>query len=653
MSDACCGGACAAPAPRPADESTRGARLLARLRESGTIVAAGGLIALAALLEWAGHEPTAIALYLVAIAASIPVPARRAWRAIRRRLLDMNVLMVIAVLGAVALGDWMEAATVVWLFGIAQLLETRSLERAHRAIRSVLTLAPAFATLVRDGSDLRVPVEQIVPGDRIVVRPGERIPVDGVIVAGASAIDQRAITGESRLVDKSVDDDVFAGTVNGSGALEVEATRPAADSTLARIVRLIDDAQRRRAPVQTFVDGFARRYTPAVVVLALFVAFMGPLATGGLDGWIAAFPTWSYRALALLVVACPCALVISTPVSIVSALTAAAREGVLIKGGAHLERLAAIGCVAFDKTGTLTDGQISVTDILALEGSTEHGVLRVAASLEARSEHPIGRAIVEHARVEGVAVSPGERYRALPGFGAEALVGAETAVVGNHRLFEQRQLCTPALHAQVTALEDRGTTPVLVGHAGAPLGVLTLSDQMRDTGRSAVQALRGQGVTRIVLLTGDRAGTAESVRSGVGLDEAHAELLPHEKVEHIMRLRATYGPVAMVGDGVNDAPALAAADVGIAMGVAGTDVALETADVALMTDDLQKLPYAVRLGRAALSNIRWNVGVALGLKLAFVGLAAAGAATLWMAVLADTGASLIVTANSLRLLRVR
>jgi Cd2+/Zn2+-exporting ATPase len=617
------------------------------------VAISGLLIALGALLGWFDAGTPSLAAYVTSIALSIPVPARRALAAVRRRALDMNVLMVIAVCGAAALGDWMEAAAVVWLFGIAQWLETRSLERARHAIRSLLDLSPAFATVVRNGVEQQVPAEAIVTGDRVIVRPGERIPVDAVVLAGASAVDESPITGESTPVDKTSDDDVFAGTVNGTGALEIAALRPASDSTLARIVRLVDEAQRRRAPVQTFVDRFAHRYTPAVVVLAILIATVGPLAAGGIEGWSAHFATWSYRALALLVVACPCALVISTPVSIVSALTAAAREGVLIKGGAHLERLSEIKCIAFDKTGTLTDGRVAVTEIVALDGATENGVLALAAALEARSEHPIGRAIVEHARTGGLTVLPGERYRALPGLGAEALVGVDTAIIGSHRLFEQRQMCTPDLHARATALEGSGRTPVLIGHGGAPVGLLGVSDRMRGTSRDAVADLRAHGIARVVLLTGDRHATAEAVRVGLGLDEAHGELMPEQKVWHVSRLRDAYGPVAMVGDGVNDAPALAAADVGIAMGAAGTDVALETADVALMTDDLAKLPYAVRLGRATLANIRVNIGVALGLKLAFVILAASGLATLWMAILADTGASLIVTANSLRLLRTR
>jgi Cd2+/Zn2+-exporting ATPase len=614
---------------------------------AGLFIGAGWLLG---SISW----PTlGLVAFLASIALTVPAPARRALASVKRRRLDINALMLIAVIGAGMLGDWLEGASVVWLFGIAQWLEGRSLERARHAIRALVTMAPGQALVKREDREVLLPIESIGIGDVIVVHPGERVPVDGVVRAGHSDVDQSPVTGESRLIEKAPGRTVFSGSVNGTGALEVEATRVAADSTLARIARLIEDAQRRRAPVQHFVDRFAERYTPAVVILAIALAVVPPFVVGGSAGWTAEVGTWSYRALALLVVACPCALVISTPVSIVTALTAAARRGVLIKGGAHLEQLGSVRCVAFDKTGTLTDSRVRVTNVHAIGASGAHGVLSVAAALEARSEHPIGRAIVAHARDVGLAVAAGEAFRALPGFGAEAIVAAVPAVVGNHRLFEQRQLCTPDLHAHVEDVEGDGGTPVLVSHGGTALGVVTLRDELRHAGDRTIAELRRDGIERVVLLTGDSTANAELVRDGLGLDEAHSGLLPQDKVAIVERLRSKHGVVAMVGDGVNDAPALAAADVGIAMGAAGTDVALETADVALMTDDLGRLPYAFRLGRATLRNIRQNVSVALGLKLAFVVLAASGVATLWMAVLADTGASLLVTANSLRLLRVR
>jgi Cd2+/Zn2+-exporting ATPase len=657
MAEACCGGACdAKPTPTGSDRSAPDAHdghnhgPMSR-GMAWQVAISGGLIGAGMLLSWAGLRPAAIVAYLVAVGISGYEPARRAWRSLLARRLDINVLMSVAVAGALALGDWSEAAAVVWLFGVAQWLEGLSTERARHAIRSLMSLAPSIALVRRHGADVQVPVADVVVGDVVVVRPGERVPVDGMIVSGESAVDQASVTGESFPADKIPGDPIFAGTINGTGALEIEASRPASDSTLARIIHMVESAQSRRAPMQTFVERFALLYTPAVVILAALVAFVPPLFAGGLDGYTAALAIWGYRALALLVVACPCALVISTPVSIVSALTAAAREGVLIKGGAHLERLGMVRAIAFDKTGTLTLGKVTVTDVLAVDGASTDGVLAVAASLEMRSEHPIGRAIVTSARTAGVTIEPGEGFRALPGLGAEAMVAAAPAIVGSHRLFEERQLCTPSLHARIDEVHGRGGTPVLVGHDGAALGVISLTDEMRDEGRRAVARLRQEGIEWVVLLTGDAERNARIVQEGLGLDEMHAGLMPDDKVREVARLRDRYGVVAMVGDGVNDAPALAAADVGIAMGAAGSDVAIETADVALMSDDLSKLPYALRLGRATLANIRTNVAIALGLKIAFIVLAASGLATLWMAVLADTGASLIVTANSLRLLR--
>ena len=647
--DGCCD-TCAAPAPRrempkPLWEQRR--EPLIRLAMGGAALAAG------AVVDWFGWTLAGTVLFGLAIALCVVPPAKRAWTSVTKRVLDINVLMVIAVIGAVALGEWFEAATVVWLFGVAQEIEFFSLERARHAIRSLMAIAPAKATVLRHGHQHELPIEEVRVGDHVIVKPGERMPVDGVILAGESAFDESPVTGESWPVEKGPGQDVYAGTINGTGSLDVAVRRVAADSTIARIIHLVEHAQRQRAPVQTFVDRFARRYTPAVVLIALVVAFGGPLVTGGFSGYAAAFGVWSYRALALLVVACPCALVISTPVSIVSALTAAARAGVLIKGGAYLERLGSVKSVAFDKTGTLTYGRITVTDVLGLDGTPSESVLAVAAALESRSEHPIGRAIVHRARVAGLEVQPGASFKALPGLGAEATVEEVPAIVGSHRLFEDRRLCTPALHACIDEVEGRGATPVLVGHAGSAVGVIGLSDSMRSGGHDAVSDLRVSGVDRVVLLTGDVRASAERAVARAGLDEVHAELLPAQKVDAVQALRDKYGPVAMVGDGINDAPALAAADVGIAMGAAGSHVALETADVVLMSDDLSKLPFALRLGRATLTNIRQNVAIALSLKVAFVLLAAGGFATMWMAIVADTGASLIVTANSIRLLRFR
>ena len=647
MSDACCTGCGHDGVQSPPGDAARTWLTGEFWRMAVSALAMGAGMA----AGWLGSTDASVALYIVAIALTISAPARRAWTSLQARALDINALMVLAVIGAAILGEWGEAAAVVWLFGASQWLESRSVGRARRAIRSLMRLAPDEALVRRGDRELRVPTRDIQPGDIVIVRPGERLPADGIIVSGDSTLDQSPVTGESLPIEKSAGDEVYAGTINGTGALEIRATRPASDSTLARIIHLVEQAQSRRAPVQTFVDRFAKRYTPAVVSLAALVAIVPPIVMAGADAGAREFGLWTYRALALLVVACPCALVISTPVSIVSAITGAARRGVLIKGGATLERLAAVRCVAFDKTGTLTHGRVAVTHVVGVDGVSSDGVLTVAAALEARSEHPIGRAIVSRARDLGLTISPGEFFKSLPGLGAEALVASAPAVVGSHRLFESRQLCTPALHERLDELEQRGAMPVLVSHDGAALGVIGVADELRGGGRETVAQLRSAGVSRVVMLTGDTGTNAAAIASDAEVDEAHAELLPGDKVEQLSRLRAAYGAVAMVGDGINDAPALAAADVGIAMGAAGTDVALETADVVLMSDDLSKIPYVIRLGRRTLSRIRQNVALAVGLKLAFVVLAATGVATIWMAVLADTGASLIVTANGLRLLR--
>jgi Cd2+/Zn2+-exporting ATPase len=577
----------------------------------------------------------ATALFALSVAAGVPLTARKAWHAAKLRALDINVLMLIAAAGAVALGNWSEAAAVVFLFAVAQALETRTLDRARVAVRALLDLAPTVA-LVRDA---------IAPGTVIVVKPGEKIPLDGDVTAGASAVNQAPVTGESLPVDKQPGDAVFAGSINGRGALEIRVTKFRRDTTLARIVHLVERAQASRAPAQTFVERFARIYTPAVIGLALVLALVPPLALG------APWSTWLYRALVLLVVSCPCALVISTPVSIVAALASAARKGVLIKGGAHLERVGRIRCVAFDKTGTLTRGMPEVVDIVTLNGASRAEIVALAASVEQRSEHPIAQAILDYADHAHIRVPPGSDVLSLAGRGAEGNVDGVAVVLGNHRLFEERQLCSPAVHAELEALNASGRTPILIARGGAAVGIIAVADRAREAGRDTVDLLRRQGIESLVMLTGDSPGTARAIADEIGVDEYHAELMPEDKVAAVDDLRRRFGSVAMVGDGVNDAPALASADVGIVMGAAGSDAAIETADVALMADELLKIPYALRLSRATLRNIKANLAISLVMKAAFVVAAVAGVATLWMAIVADTGASIIVIANALRLLR--
>jgi Cd2+/Zn2+-exporting ATPase len=590
-------------------------------------------------------QGVSIPLHAVAVAAGGWYWARRAWSAARLFSLDINVLMLLAVAGAMAIGEWSEAGTVTFLFALAQWLESRSMERARLAIRALMEMAPVDATVRREGHDRRIAIDDVVVGDVLVVRPGEKIPLDGTVLSGESEVNQAPITGESLPVPKAAGDEIFAGTINGHGALEVSVTRLRRDTTLARIINMVEHAQAERAPSQTLVERFAKVYTPAVVALAALLAAAPPLLFGE------PVVPWLYRALVLLVISCPCALVISTPVSIVSALAGAARKGVLIKGGRHLETLARVACLAFDKTGTLTHGIPDVGRIIALDGASERDVLRVAAALSARSTHPVARAVSRRAAHDGIVTPPGDRHEGLPGLGSSAVVDGRPALMGNHRLFEERGLCSPALEAAIAGLSVNGRSAAAVAHDGRAIGVLALADTPREVGRAAVASLREHGIAHVVMLTGDQAATARAIAGDLGITEVRAELLPEHKVGAVRALRETCGTVAMVGDGVNDAPALAAADVGIAMGAAGSDAALETADVALMADDLLRIPYAIRLGRAAVRNVKANIALSLGLKALFLVLAALGVATLWMAAVADMGASLLVIANGLRLLR--
>ncbi len=583
--------------------------------------------------------------YGAAIVAGGLHTGRRAWSAARALVLDINVLMLVAVVGAVAIGEWSEAAAVIFLFALAQWLETRTMDRARHAIRALMELVPSEALVRRDGVERLVRVDDVAVGETVVVRPGEKIPVDGRVTEGASDVNQAPITGESLPVDRRVGDDVLAGTINGHGALVLCATRRRHDTTMARIIALVEEAQTKRAPSQNAIERFARIYTPAVILAAALVAVVPPAVFG------APFGDWFYRALVLLVISCPCALVISTPVSIVSALSGAAKRGILIKGGAYLERVASVRVVAFDKTGTLTIGRPDVVDVVPLDGTGPSDVLRLAAAVEARSEHPIARAIVRAAEAAGVVATPGEEVRALPGLGAEGRIPGATVLVGNHRLFTARGLSSPVIDSHLEAAGRAGRTAVLVARAGRPVGIISVADSTRPSARATVDRLRRAGVTRVVMLTGDNRETAASIAAALGIDEWRAELLPADKVAAIEDLRRRYGTVAMVGDGVNDAPALAAADVGIAMGAAGTDVALETADVALMADDILSVPDLLCMGRRTARNVRTNIAVAVGLKAVFLALAVSGVATLWMAVVADMGASLLVIANGLRLLR--
>ena len=582
-------------------------------------------------------------LFAVAVLLAGRQPARKGLASLGRRVLDIHVLMLVAVTGALVLGDWAEAATVIWLFAVSQWLEVRTMERARRAIRGVMTLAPTVARVRHGDHEHDTAVDLVLPGAIIIVAPGQKVPLDGVVVAGMSDVNQAPITGESLPVARGVGDEVFAGTINGQGALDVRVTRAVRDTTLARIVHLVEAAQAERAPAQQFIDRFARWYTPAVVAAALAV-FLVPVVLGG------SAAEWAYRALVLLVVACPCALVISTPVSIVAALATAAKRGVLIKGGAHLERLAGVKVVAFDKTGTLTAGEPHVVSVVGMGEANDTEALTAAAAIEQRSAHPIAAAIVEAARTRGLAVDSAADVRDLPGRGAAGRWRGHGVLVGNPALMTEHGIATDTA-AIAGEFGARGATAVFVAIDGVIRLAIGVADRPRAVAADVVKLLRGHGISHVALLTGDTAASAAALAEATGVTDVRAGLLPADKLAAVKALRAAYGPVAMVGDGVNDAPALAAADVGVAMGAVGSAAALEAADVALMSDELQKLPYAIRLSRATLANVRVNIAISLGLKVAVLVLAVFGMSTLWMAVVADSGASVLVVANAMRLLR--
>ncbi|MGE0193741.1 MAG: heavy metal translocating P-type ATPase [Planctomycetota bacterium] len=649
-------------------EPTRGSESEVEPGERGirtaTTVASGALAALGfgthAFL--AGDVAAALGSEGLGVAHDVPLAARAAYlgaillggwavapkalAAARNLRPDMNLLMTIAVVGAVAIGEWLEAAVVTFLFAVSLALEAWSVGRARRAVRALLALAPPVVHRRRpDGRDEDVAPEDTTPGDRFVVRPGERIPLDGEVVAGTSSVDQAPITGESVPVEKGPGAEVFAGTINATGALEVVSTRPAGDTLLARIAQLVGAAQGQRAPTERWVESFAAYYTPTVLVLAALVACAPPLVLGG------AWTEWAYRGLVLLVIGCPCALVISTPVSIVAALAAAARHGVLLKGGAHVESPARLVAVALDKTGTLTEGRPSVRSVEPLNDHDERSLLEIALALEAGSDHPLARAIVRHAEAAGVSAAPATDLQALHGKGLTARVNGEPYWLGSHRLLEERGQETPEVHARLEALSGAGQSVVVLGNDTHVCGFIALADGVRPEAAQLIADLRAAGVQRVVMLTGDNAATAQAIGRETGVDEVRAELLPEDKVRAIEALVEAHGQVAMVGDGVNDAPALARATIGVAMGAAGSDAAIETADVALMSDDLSKLPWLIRHSRRALSVIRQNVVVSLSVKAVFAALTLFGLASLWAAIAADMGASLVVIANGLRLLR--
>jgi len=588
----------------------------------------------------------AIAAYALAIAAGGRYVIVKAWYAVRRLRPDMNLLMTVAVIGAIAIGEWFEAATVAFLFALSLALERWSVGRARRAIAALLDLAPPVVRLMGDEGNERVVLAATVDvGAVFIVKPGERIPLDGRVTAGTSAVNQAPITGESMPVAKQPGADVFAGTINGDGALQVEATRRADDTTLAHIIKLVESAQTRRTHIEQWVDRFARIYTPIIMAFAIAIALVPPVAFDG------TWAVWFYRALVLLVIACPCALVISTPVSIVAAIACAARAGILVKGGEYLEAAARLQAFAFDKTGTLTEGQPVVLELQPLNGHTEVELLQRAAALEARSGHPLAKAITGFATSRGIGITPAEDVQISPGKGVTGRVRGRAFWLGSHRYLEERGQETPDVHERAVAHQRQGRTVIIIGNDTHVCGLVMVADTVRRNAAASIGALRTAGIQHVIMLTGDNRGTAESIARETGVDEVRAELLPADKVAAVEALVAKYGAVAMVGDGVNDAPAMAAATLGIAMGAGGSDAAIEAADIALMSDDLSKVPWLVNHSRRTVAVIRQNIAFSLLVKATFVILTFVGLASLWGAIAADVGASLLVVANGLRLLR--
>ncbi len=610
-----------------------------------SVVLSGVLVVIGALIARFGSSPLlAHGLILLGVIVGGWQIAYKGFLAAFRLRLDMNFLMSAAVTGAILIGQWSEAGVVIVLFALAQLLESLSMQRSRKAIRGLMDLSPRFATLIRDGHEERVAIDELKLGDLVLVRPGERIPVDGTIESGYSSVDQATITGESKLVPKSPEDAVYAGTMNAEGAIKIKANHAPGDTTLDRIIRLVEEAQAQRAPSQSFVDKFSTYYTPAVVGIAVILAILPPLAFG------ASWHEWIYRSLALLVIACPCALVISTPVTIVSALANAARNGVLIKGGIFLENFHKIKVMAFDKTGTITRGQPVVQDVIPLNSLTPAEVIGIAASVESHSGHPVARAILHYARENGGSVVEPIDFKSLPGRGCTANIDGRKIFLGNPPLFAEMGILTPQIQEHLSRIEDQSHTAILIGTSDSVLGAISLSDEIRDGAARSIKEISTLGVEQIALLTGDNSRTAGEIGRIVGISEIRPELFPQQKVETVRSLQQEYGDIAMVGDGVNDAPAMAAATVGIAMGAAGSDAALETADVALMADELGKIPWTMRLSQKAGKIIIQNICLSIIIKFIFVILASVGLATLWMAVFADMGVSLMVIFNGLRAL---
>jgi Cd2+/Zn2+-exporting ATPase len=614
-----------------------------------TIIAAGIsaiLLVVGIILEFSfGLLTYAHWIYVVVIAVAGYRIFRNAFSALLQRRVEMNLLMSIAAIGAFLIGHAEEGASVIFLFFVAEFLEDYSVQRARSSVTTLLNLAPEEALVRKNGIETRMHVHEVSIGHTILVKPGDRVPLDGVVEAGSSAVNESSLTGESVPVSKKIGSQVYAGTANLDGFLEIEVTKRSDETLLARVIELVREAQRKKSPTERFVDRFAGKYTPTVMSLALLTAIVPPLF------FASQWSTWIYRGLIILVVSCPCALAISTPVSMVSAITGAARNGVLVKSASAVEAVSKLKVVAFDKTGTLTEGKLVVTDVLSVNGASKKDVLKVAASLESKSSHPIALAITEKANNDAVEKASNSDFRTIPGMGVEGAIDGETYLVGSVKMFQTQGIPFPEL--SVKELQEAGKTVILVGRPKETLGLIALADNIRPEAIQAVNELTRLKV-ETVMISGDNEYTAKSIAGKLGVSHFHAQLLPQDKVEEVDALSKKYGYVAMVGDGVNDAPALAKASVGVAMGSIGTDVALDTADVALIRDDVSKVGYLVELGRKTMRVVQQNIWTSILVKGGFAVLAILGLVSLWMAVaVGDMGLSLAVILNAMRLALIR
>ena len=623
------------------------------LPQEKLVAASGFLTGIGLVLHWLhfGSDWLATAAFAAATVAGGLLVFPAAWGALKKLRLDINVLMAVAVTGAWLIGEGAEAASVVFLFSLSELLESWASGRARKAVDSLLKLSPPTAFVRNpDGGEEEIPVGEVAVDREIFVKSGSRIPLDGQVVSGNSNVNQAPITGESMPVEKKPGDPVYAGTVNGDGSLTVRVTKSANESTLARIIQLVGEAEENKPPTQRFVDRFAAIYTPAVFLIALLVALIPPLAFH--EPW----SFWIYRSLVLLVISCPCALVIATPVSIVSGLTALARRGVLVKGGVHLEEVGKLRALAVDKTGTITRGKPEVVTVISRSDLSEDGILARAAAINAHSEHPLAIAITEAARARNLIIPSVTDYTSVTGRGAQATIDGHPHFIGNHHMAHDTGLCGLDVEAVLATIEEKGQSLAVIGHAphdgcaGEILGIIAIADTLRPEVGDALRLIHAAGIEKVIMLSGDNQRTASAIAKQAGIDEAIGDLMPEQKVGHVRQFVSLYQHVGMIGDGVNDAPALAVANVGFAMGAIGSDTAIETADIALMTDDLRKVAETVVMGRRTLAVIRFNVYFALGIKAVVLTLAFMGIAGLWLAILADTGATLLVILNSLRLL---